>query len=132
MSDDLFYPSAPSDYTSTSQSVTFAPNEQTRTVTVPIANDSIYEGSESFSTEISLPIGSTGVNIGDAVATATIQDDDGWLVWLRVSVPCFIPLLNVLSCDYPVQSHILPCEQDRWICYIHYRKDWIHYSKCVS
>ena len=86
MSDDLFYPSAPSDYTSTSQSVTFAPNEQTRTVTVPIVNDQIDEGSESFSAEISLPSGSTGVNIGDAVATATIQDDDGWLVTCQCSL----------------------------------------------
>ena len=77
MCDGLFYSTAPSDYTSTSQSVKFAPNERTKTVTVPNVNDQINEGSKSFSAEISLPSGSTGVNIGDAVATATIQDDDG-------------------------------------------------------
>ena len=100
MTYDTFYPSAPSDYASTSLSVTFATNVQTRTVTVPIVNDNIYEGSESFSAEMSLPSGSTGVNIGDAVPTATIQDDDGWLV------RCLV-LITVLRFNNSVEFYIL-------------------------
>ena len=49
-------------------------------VSVTIINDEVLEGDEeSFSGQLSLPSGSTGVVIGQGVSTATIEDEDGEL-----------------------------------------------------
>lgn len=58
------------DYTATAGTVTFAPGETTKTISVPIVTDSIREGSESFA--LKLTSGETTNN----VANATINDDD--------------------------------------------------------
>ncbi|HEX6739090.1 MAG TPA: Calx-beta domain-containing protein [Vicinamibacteria bacterium] len=61
---------APGDYTTTSGSVTFPVGALTQTVTVPVVGDTINEGDESFSLNMT----------GDATATATatiVNDDTG-------------------------------------------------------
>ncbi len=56
-------------------------------VSVTIINDEVLEGDEeSFSGQLSLPSGSTGVVIGQGVSTATIEDEDGKIVLYIVNI----------------------------------------------
>ncbi|MDZ7921813.1 tandem-95 repeat protein [Rhodoferax sp.] len=63
---------AGSDYTATAGTLNFAANETSKTITVPITNDTVFEGAESFSLQISTP---TNATIGDNSQVATIVDD---------------------------------------------------------
>ncbi|TAG68900.1 MAG: hypothetical protein EAZ24_14855, partial [Burkholderiales bacterium] len=63
---------AGSDYTATAGTLTFAANETSKTITVPITNDTVFEGAETFSLQISTP---TNATIGDNSQVATIVDD---------------------------------------------------------
>jgi hypothetical protein len=67
---------AGSDYTTTSGTLTFAAGQLSRTFTVPIINDSLYEaGSETFNVTLSNP--SSGALLGTpATAIVTIQEND--------------------------------------------------------
>ena len=47
------------DYTATSGTLTFAPGETSKTITIEILSDDIYEGLERFVTELSNPSGAT-------------------------------------------------------------------------
>ncbi|MBX9579736.1 MAG: DUF4394 domain-containing protein [Gemmataceae bacterium] len=54
--------------------VTFAPGETTQTVVIPIADDAVFEGDETFVVTLSDP---TGASIpGQTAVTVTITDDD--------------------------------------------------------
>jgi hypothetical protein len=66
---------AGSDYTATSGTLTFTRAQGAQTVSVPIVNDAIHEGSESFGLTLT---GATGVAASgnDLSGTATIADDD--------------------------------------------------------
>jgi subtilisin family serine protease len=64
---------SPADYAATSGVVTFAPDQTTATITIPLVNDRLDEVNETFSVELSNP---TGATIGDAIAIGTIIDDD--------------------------------------------------------
>ncbi len=64
---------AGSDYTSVSGSLTLAAGQTSKTVLVPIANNTANDGNRSFSFKISSP---TNATLGDATATLTIRDDD--------------------------------------------------------
>lgn len=69
---------ASQDFTSTSTTVIFAPSDVELSVNVPITDDALLEGSEQFFGVLSLPNGGPGgVSLGDAQATAIIQDNDG-------------------------------------------------------
>jgi sugar lactone lactonase YvrE len=61
------------DYTATSGTLTFAPGQTTRTVLVPLRNDSIAEPAETFTLNLSSPVGAT---IADGQGVGTIRDDD--------------------------------------------------------
>ncbi|MBK1717504.1 Calx-beta domain-containing protein [Thiocystis violacea] len=61
---------AGSDYTTTSGTLTFLAGQITKTVTVPILNDSTPESTETFTLGVSSAVTSA------ATGTATIQDDD--------------------------------------------------------
>ena len=66
---------AGSDYTDASQVVSFAPGETSKTVSVPIINDTIYESDETVNLTLTSP--STGAAIGNpGAATLTIVNDD--------------------------------------------------------
>ena len=63
---------AGSDYTSTAGSVTFAPGETTKTITVAITNDTVFEGNENFQVNLSSPSNAT---VGTGSVTTVIHDD---------------------------------------------------------
>ncbi|WP_290645030.1 Calx-beta domain-containing protein, partial [Aquabacterium sp.] len=60
------------DFTATAGTLTFAPNELSKTITVAITNDSTYEGAESFKVQLS---NATGAVITSDHITTTIHDD---------------------------------------------------------
>ena len=68
------------DYTATSGTLTFAPGETSKTVSVPVLDDSHDEGSETLALKLS---NAQGARIGDGEATGTIVNSDavprGWL-----------------------------------------------------
>ena len=65
---------AGTDYTSVNGALTFAAGQTSKTVLVPINNDTKVNGARSFTFTLSSP---TNATIGDATATLTIRDDDG-------------------------------------------------------
>jgi hypothetical protein len=65
---------AGSDYTATSGTLTFLSTDTSKTFTVPITNDTTYEGNESFTATLSAP--TNGATLGSAVATVTITEND--------------------------------------------------------
>src|SRR5262249_54224883 len=64
---------AGSDYTATAGTVAFAPGATSTTIRVPLLDDSIFEGAETFSVNLSNPVG--GV-ITDGQGVGTIIDND--------------------------------------------------------
>jgi len=64
---------AGADYTSTSGTLTFSPNETTGAITVPIVDDGDVESDETFQVALSAPVNAT---LGESQATVTIQDDE--------------------------------------------------------
>ncbi|CAN5912984.1 hypothetical protein BH23PLA1_BH23PLA1_19790 [soil metagenome] len=76
------------DYTAVSQTVTFNPGELSRTVTIPILDDTIVEGDQTVRLILSNPGPNPGVRLGAfAAATLVIADDDlasGTLADVRV------------------------------------------------
>ncbi|MGB7563915.1 MAG: NPCBM/NEW2 domain-containing protein, partial [Prochlorococcaceae cyanobacterium] len=63
-----------SDFGNVSTTVTFAANSFVQTVAIPILNDLIFEGSESFQVQISNPVDASLQ--GSTTATVTILDND--------------------------------------------------------
>ena len=61
------------DYTAASGTLTFAAGETEKTVSVPILDDALDEGSETLTLTLS---NADGARIGDAVATGTIENAD--------------------------------------------------------
>ena len=69
--------------------VTFAAGESEAFVEVGLINDDVYETQEFFMAVLSLPAGSTGVQIGQqSQANAIISDDDGTLKLLLKGNAC--------------------------------------------
>lgn len=68
---------AGADYTATNGTLTFAAGETSKTVSIPILNDNIFEGNESFNFALSNLTGGANVNLLDPkTATLTISDND--------------------------------------------------------
>ena len=65
---------APGDYTATSGSLTFAPGQTTKTVSVPVNGDALDEIDETFNLNLSVPANAT---ILDGAGLGTIVDNDG-------------------------------------------------------
>ena len=64
------------DYTATSGMLTFAPGEQTKTLTIPLRADTAYEEGETFQLVLSNPVNAA---IAAGTAIITITDDDEML-----------------------------------------------------
>ena len=64
---------AGSDYTATSETLTFAAGDTEKTFAVDIADDALNEDDETFTVTLSAP---TNAIIGTATSTGTIEDDD--------------------------------------------------------
>jgi hypothetical protein len=62
---------AGSDYTTTSGQLSFAAGQTSKTVTVPVLRDVVFEGLETFRLNLS---GATGAGIAQSQGTATIRD----------------------------------------------------------
>ena len=67
--------SAGDDYTSTSGTLSFAPGETAKTVSVPVLDDAHDEGSETLTLTLSNPSGGNAW-LADASATGTIENSD--------------------------------------------------------
>ena len=67
---------AGSDYTAASGTLTFAAGETEHTVSVPVLNDALDEGSETLTLTLSNPAPSAYVHLADAEATGTIDNTD--------------------------------------------------------
>ena len=73
---------ADEDYTAAGGTLTFAPGETTKTVSIPLLDDATYEGDETLTLQLSnavvaqLGLWPTDIAIADAEATSTISDDD--------------------------------------------------------
>ena len=65
---------ASSDYTTTSGTLTIAPNTTTGTISVSVLDDEVVEGDETFTVVLS---GASGATIEDGEGLGTITDDDG-------------------------------------------------------
>jgi len=63
------------DYVATSGVLTFQAGETTKQIPVPIVGETTPESNETFAVTLANPAG--GATLGRAVATVTIQDDDG-------------------------------------------------------
>jgi len=63
------------DYGSAAGILQFGPGEATKSFTIPIVNDGLVEGNETFSIALSSPLGMTLAS--PQLATVTITDDDG-------------------------------------------------------
>jgi hypothetical protein len=61
------------DYTATTGTLTFAPGVTSQTITVSIAEDTIFEGSEAFNVNLATPVNAT---IADGQGVGTITDND--------------------------------------------------------
>jgi len=68
-----FQAKAPDDFAQTSGTLTFAPGQTSRTISVPIVGDSVCEADETFSVRLTSPAGAT---LADGVAAGKIVDDD--------------------------------------------------------
>jgi hypothetical protein len=64
---------AGSDYDATSGTLSFAPGTTSLTITVPITNDNLYEGGETYTVNLSNATG--GASIGTASVSTEIVDD---------------------------------------------------------
>ena len=102
----FFFRTAPADYTSTSEVVTFNPSMTNRTVSVQTATDSLVEGDEMFNAALSLAVANNRINLVDNMATATIQDFGGKLPILYQNMCCIgvlrhphnIIIMNSVNC----------------------------------
>ncbi|HEV7863001.1 MAG TPA: Calx-beta domain-containing protein [Acidimicrobiia bacterium] len=65
---------APGDFAATSGTVTFDPGQRVRTVAVPVVDDDIDEGGETFTITLS---GASQATIAQPTGAGTIVDDDG-------------------------------------------------------
>jgi hypothetical protein len=64
------------DYVGTSGKLSFAAGETTKTITIPILNDTLFEANETFKVTLSSPTGGATVPSAGASATVTIVSDD--------------------------------------------------------
>jgi hypothetical protein len=76
---------AGSDYTTTTNTVSFTPGNNSASFTVPIASDSVFETDEQFDVGLATPVNAT---LGTSANTVTITDDDsGAIPGFTVSDP---------------------------------------------
>ncbi|BCM94044.1 hypothetical protein IAD21_05940 [Abditibacteriota bacterium] len=69
------------DYTGQNGTINFAANQTSRTIFVPITNDTLDEGDETFTVTLSVPAGNGNTTLGpNTTATVTIVDNDDTLV----------------------------------------------------
>src|SRR4030095_11781374 len=78
------------DYTATSGTLSFAADEPSKTITIPITNDTTAEGNEAFNLRLSAPVGAL-IGKNDKASLIILEDD--------IDTP---PTLNFSAVDYAV------------------------------
>ncbi|HEX8180914.1 MAG TPA: Calx-beta domain-containing protein [Pyrinomonadaceae bacterium] len=68
---------ADGDYQAASGTLTFAPGETSKPITVSVNGDLLFETDETFSVQLANATGGGGATIADADGAGTIQNDDG-------------------------------------------------------
>ena len=92
--------SAGSDYTTTTGTVTFAAGEVSKSFSIPIVDDAIFEGNETFTVALSSPTG--GATIGSpGTTTVTILDNETQNYTLTVSAANGTVSLSPAGPTYP-------------------------------
>jgi len=71
----ITFSTAPMDYTATTMTVVFSPEESVKTVLVPIEDDDVLEGLEMFSAI--LMTSDTRVQLFNSSSSVSITDNDG-------------------------------------------------------
>ena len=94
------FPSAASDYSTVSQELVFPAGTSQRMIALPIIEDSVLEGIESFSVNLSVPASHAGVVLlGTDTATISIIDDDS--KWVHKNAECqYWYYIVELVCDW--------------------------------
>src|SRR5439155_21141461 len=69
-----------SDYTAVSGKLTFAKNEISKTILVPVRGDRVVESDEYFSVQLSNP--TKGASIGNGTGVVTIMDNEP-RIWIN-------------------------------------------------
>ncbi|ROP42067.1 Calx-beta domain-containing protein [Saccharothrix texasensis] len=96
---------APGDYSATAGTVTFAPGETAKPVTVPVVGDTVDELDETFTVTLAA---AGGAAITDAVGVGTIRDDDRDGVF-----SCRASAVNVVGIEPVVANPAdVPCVDD--------------------
>jgi hypothetical protein len=82
--------------------LTFAPAETSRTITVNVRGDTVYETDETFQVTLSNPVGAV---LGTSVAIGTIRNDDS----ATFVVTGLTPMTSGLAVDFnaPFNAHVL-------------------------
>ena len=88
---------AGADYTDGSGTLTFAPGDTTKTVTVATLPDTVPEGDETFTVTLS---NASNAAIGDADATGTIAANDAVLTALVLSGVTLVPPFDSAETEY--------------------------------
>ena len=98
---------AGSDYTATSGTLTFAAGETAKTVSVPVLDDAIDEGEETFTFRLS---NATGAPIADGEATGTIENSDlmpkAWTARFGRSVAAHVVDAVEMRLDGATESYV--------------------------
>lgn len=84
---------APADYTATNGTLTFAPGETTKTISVNVVGDTILEGRETATVALTAPDTNVVIAPNGGVGTLLIRDDDGTPVQ-RFLATTFLELLG--------------------------------------
>ena len=71
------------DYTAASGTLTFLAGDTAKSISVPIIDDAVDDGGETFT--LALSNASSGIQLGDSTATGTINDDDDSLPVVSIS-----------------------------------------------
>ncbi len=66
---------APDDYSNTPIVVTFADGELTKTISIPIVNDALYEANETINLTLSNPTGGAEIGVQATTTLAIVNDD---------------------------------------------------------
>ena len=81
-------PPAPTDYTSTSQQLTFSATNTREDVAIPITDDNIDEAIEQFLGRLTLVTSGVSVQLSPQQTEVRIIDDDGNLMLLITAKSC--------------------------------------------
>ena len=103
---------AGSDYTAASGTLTFAPQQVTQTITVPVQGDGAIEPDETFTVTLSLPTNAT-IGAGGGQAVGTIVNDDPTLSVTRTGTGQVTSAPSGIACGADCSELFSPTRSSR-------------------